>query len=133
MKLSEIKGERTFDVIADLIDPIAKIAADKSVAELFRREQLPKGESARAYAMKRIRASAPALLKNHKRELIEIMAVLEGKSASEYSATLTIPKLLSDVFSMLSDGELLALFGLAQTTAGTSSGAAQANTPEAEA
>ena len=28
MKLSDIKGERTLDVIADIIDPIANIAED---------------------------------------------------------------------------------------------------------
>ena len=38
MKLSKIKGERVFDVIADIIDPIANIAEDKVAAALFQRQ-----------------------------------------------------------------------------------------------
>jgi hypothetical protein len=41
MKLSKIKGERAFDVIADIIDPIANIAEDKVAAALFQRQKLP--------------------------------------------------------------------------------------------
>ena len=36
MKLSDIKGDRVFDVIADLIDPVASIAQDAQAAALFR-------------------------------------------------------------------------------------------------
>ena len=35
LKLSEIKGEKAFDVLADLTEPIANIAADKKAAELL--------------------------------------------------------------------------------------------------
>ena len=40
MKLSDIKGERTLDVIAELIDPISNIASDKVAADLFVRRQV---------------------------------------------------------------------------------------------
>ena len=43
MKLSKIKGERVFDVIADIINPIANIAEDKEAAALFQRQKLPDG------------------------------------------------------------------------------------------
>jgi len=78
MRLSEIKGERVFDVIAELIEPVARIAEDKEAAKLFRREKLAKGETAMSALLKRIRTSVPLLLRNHKMELIEIMAALEG-------------------------------------------------------
>lgn len=133
MKLSEIKGERAIDVIVDLIEPIARIAEDKDAAKLFKREQCPKGESARSFLMKRIRTSVPVLLREHKNELIEIMATLQGVTTESYAESLSVPKLIADVFSMLTDVELLSLFGLAQTTEETSSGAAQDNTQEVRA
>ena len=43
MRLSDVKGERTLDVIADIIDPIANIAEDKEASELFTRKKLPDG------------------------------------------------------------------------------------------
>ena len=43
MRLSNVKGERTFDVIAELIDPIYNIAMDPEAAAMFKREKLPEG------------------------------------------------------------------------------------------
>lgn len=133
MRLSEIKGERVFDVISDLIEPVARIAEDKEAAKLFRREKLAKGETAMGALLKRIRASVPLLLRNHKKDLIEIMAALEGVPKEAYAEALSVPKLIADIFGLLNDNELLSLFGLAQTTEEPSSGAAQVNTQAAEA
>lgn len=133
MKLSEIKGERAIEVIADLIEPIAKITEDKDAAKLFMRERLPKGMTVRKFLLKRIRTSVPLLLRKHKGELIEIMATLEGVEKETYAEALSVPKLISDIFSLLNDSELLSLFGLAQTTEEVSSGAARGNTQAAEA
>lgn len=133
MKLSEIKGERAIDVIADLIEPIARIAEDKEAAKLFKREKCPKGEEPRKYLLKRIRSSVPGLLRNHKADLIEIMGAVEGVPPENYAQTLSVPKLINDIFGLMTDGELLSLFGLAQTTEDASSGSAQENTVAAEA
>ena len=46
MKLSDVKGDRTLEVIADLIEPICTIAEDENAAALFKREQLPDGMTA---------------------------------------------------------------------------------------
>ena len=132
MRLSDIKGERLFDVIADVIEPVARIAEDKEAAKLFRREKLPKGETATGYLLKRIRTSAPPLLRNHKGDLIEILAAIKGVSKDDYASTLTYTTLFHDVTGLLGDSEFLALFGLAQTTEEPSSGAAQGNTQAAE-
>lgn len=130
MKLSEIKGERAIDAIADLIEPIARIAEDKEAAKLFKRERCPKGQTARAFLLKRIRTSVPVLLRNHKADLIEIMATVEGVSPEVYAQSLSVAKLIGDIFGLLNDGEFLSLFGLAQETEETSSGSAQAGTQE---
>lgn len=133
MKLSEIKGERAIDAIADMIEPIARIAEDKEAVKLFKREKCPKGTDPKTFLLKRIRASVPVLLRNHKADLIEIMAAIEGTTAESYAQTLSVPKLIGDIFGLMTDSELLSLFGLAQTTEAASSGSAQVNTQEAEA
>ena len=44
MKLSDIKGERALDVLADLIDPVAEIMADKDRGDSAIREGSCKGD-----------------------------------------------------------------------------------------
>ena len=46
MRLSDIKGDRVFDVIADIIDPIANIAVYETASALVKREKLPEGMTA---------------------------------------------------------------------------------------
>ncbi len=55
MRLSDIKGERTLDVIADIIDPIANIAEDEVASDLFKREKLPEGMTAKKFLLQRAR------------------------------------------------------------------------------
>ena len=54
MKLSDIKGDRVLDVIADIIDPIANMVQDKDVAAMFKREAVPDGMEARDFFAKRM-------------------------------------------------------------------------------
>lgn len=126
MKLSDITGERVFDVIADIIDPIANIAADDEVAELFKRRTVPNGENSRTFGINRIRTSVPRLIKNHKGDMITILSTIEGVTSAEYATTLSLGKLVNDFIDLLSDDETLALFTSAQTE--NFSGSAQENT-----
>ena len=110
MKLSDIKGERTFDVIAEIIDPISNIAADKEATELFTRKPLPDGVTARDFVMQRIKKSVPILLKNHKNDLIVILAAIEGVSVDEYKGSLNLVKLTTDTVELLNDEAFKAFF-----------------------
>lgn len=130
MKLSDIKGERTLDVIADLIDPITNIAADKEAAALFQREKPPEGMDAREFVAQKIKCSVPTLLKEHKTDIIAILSTIEGTSPEEYANGLSIAKLTTDFVDLFTDGTFSALFTSAQT--GGSSGSAQVNTAEQE-
>lgn len=131
MKLSDIKGERTLDVIAEVIEPIANIAEDEKAAALFKREKLPEGENAVAYLLKRIKSHLPALLKGHKHDLITIFAAIEGVSYDEYAASLNLGKLTKDLLELMTDEAFGGLFISAQS--GISSGSAQENTEGAKA
>lgn len=110
MKLSEIKGERCLDVIADIIEPIALIAEDKEASEIFKRKKVPDGMDAKKFLIGRIRKSVPRLLKSHKAELIQILAIIEGVSPNKYSENLTLAKLMSDCVELLTDDAFASLF-----------------------
>ena len=126
MKLSDIHGERVFDVIADIIDPIANIAEDEKASAMFRREKIPEGMAAKEFAMQRARKALPALLKQHKGDIIDILSAIEGVSAEAYKGALNLAKLMRDATELLTDEAFGELFISAQS--GKSSGSAQENT-----
>ncbi len=130
MRLSDIKGDRVFDVIADIIDPIANIASDETASALFKREKLPDGMTAKAFLLERARNAVPALLKGHKSDIITVLATIEGVSADDYRSSLTLAKLMQDTAELLTDEAFGELFISAQS--GKSSGSAQENTVESE-
>ena len=126
MKLSDIQGERVFDVIADIIDPIANIAEDDAASALFKREKLPDGMTAKAFLIKRARKSLPALFKGHKGDIIAILSAIGGVSEEQYKSELNPIILMQDATELLSDEAFGVLFISAQS--GKSSGSAQENT-----
>ena len=130
MRLSDIKGDRVFDVIADIIDPIANIASDETASALFKREKLPEGMTAKAFLLERARKAVPALLKGHKGDIITVLASIEGVSTDDYRASLTLAKLMQDTAELLTDEAFGELFISAQS--GNSSGSAQENIEEAK-
>ena len=97
MKLSEIKGERALDVLADIIDPVAKICADESIKKAVN-SNIPK------------LAIVRMLLKTHKKEVIEIMAYLDGEEPDKYEINLlTLPVKLLEI---MNDPDMASLFTL---------------------
>lgn len=106
MKLSEIKGEETLDVIADLVGPISRIAQDDDAMAIFK-TKVAEGEDKRKAMLANVQKSLPALLKTHKEDLIEILAIVNRTTVQEYKASLTMAKLLKDVSEILMDEELL--------------------------
>lgn len=128
MRLSDIQGDRVFDVIADIIDPVANIAQDDDAASFFKREKLPDGVTAKDFLMQRARKTIPALLKGHKSDIIAILAAIDGVSAEEYKKSLNLVKLMRDATELLTDEAFGELFISAQSE--TSSGSAQENTTE---
>ena len=103
MKLSDIKGERALDVLADLIDPVAEIFGDKEISAALQSGKAP------AKAIK-------LALKNHKRAVLDMMAALDGEDPATYQPSLfVLPKRLLD---LLNDPEVQQLFSSQETTSG---------------
>lgn len=95
MKLSDIKGERALDVLADIIDPVSTICADPEIQKAAK-SGLPK------------LAIVKMLLKTHKKEVIEIMAYLDGEEPESYEFSLvTLPNKLLEI---MNDPEVANLF-----------------------
>lgn len=128
MRLSDIKGERTLDVIAEIIDPITVIAGDKNAKALFKREKLPAGMSAQQFLLARAKKHVPPLLKSCKGEIIAILAAIEGVRPKKYAEDLSLAKLMKDCYDLVTDSAFIELFTSAQN--GGSSGSAQENIVE---
>lgn len=128
MKLSEVKGYRVLDVIADVIDPIANIAQDGDVAAMFRREAVPEGMGQREFFAARMRAGLPALLRGHKSDIVAILAAIEGVPPEQYAASLDLAKLFTDVMELLTDDAFLDFLSSPETGKGADApGSASAN------
>lgn len=128
MKLSDIKGDRVLDVIADVIDPIANMVQDKDVAAMFKREAVPDGMEARDFFAKRMRKGLPVLLKSHKADIIAVMAAIEGVTPGQYAASLDFPKLFTDVMELVTDDAFLDFLSSPETGKGADApGSASAN------
>lgn len=128
MKLSDIKGDRVFDVIADIIDPIANMVQDKDVAAMFKREAVPDGMEARDFFAKRMCKGLPVLLKSHKADIIAVMAAIEGVTPEQYAVSLDFPKLFTDVMELVTDDAFLDFLSSSETGKGADApGSASAN------
>lgn len=129
MRLSDVRGERTFDVIADCIGPVANIAGDPTASRLFKRERLPEGKTTTEFMLEKLEESLPALMKDHKKDVIAILSSIEGVSRKKYTESLTMTKLINDCLELLTDEAFLELFTSAQSgTGGSSSTSAQGST-----
>lgn len=97
MKLSEIKGEKAIEVFADLLEPIGKIVADEEV------QKVVSSDKPKVVIIK-------TLLKKHKKEVIEMMAILDGVPVKKYEVNfITLPLKLVE---LLNDEELMKVFTL---------------------
>ena len=126
MRLSDIKGDRTLEVIAEVIDPICNIAEDDAAMSMFWREKLPEGMEPKKFLLALARKSLPVLLKKHKGDIIDILAAIEGVPKEQYQGALNLVKLFKDATDLLTDEAFAELFISAQGE--TSSGSAPENT-----
>lgn len=116
-KLSEYKDEEALDLLAELIEPAGDIFSDKEVVTQIR--------------SKNKMAAISLAIKNHKKSVIEIMAVLDGVPVREFHCNiLTLPGQLVEI---LNDEDLWDFFvsqGLMEEQ--TPSGSAMGTTEEEE-
>ena len=123
MRLSDYKGEEALDVLADIIEPVTLILGDKEIQELAKGKNVPP-----------IKFVKP-MLKNHKKEILEILARLENEPIEEYKEKVNILTLPTAILELINDPEIQNLFhsqGQTQVTSLASSGSATENTEASE-
>lgn len=121
MRLSDFKGEEAIDVLADIIEPLSIILIDEEIQKLAEKKVAP------LFYVKPI-------LKVHKKEIIEILAILDRKTVEDYKKDLNLLTLPMQVLELINDPEVQNLFssqGQSRIIPLASSGPAMENT-EAE-
>lgn len=108
MRLNDIKGDRVFDAIADIIEPACNIAADTAASRAFRPEERPQDMTVQEFALKRASEAIPQLLRGHKDDLVRIFAALNGVTPEEYREKLTLATLVRDLAELMTDEDLKA-------------------------
>lgn len=116
MKLSQIKGKDTLEVVADLIVPVSNMAQDERFVKLFERGNLPDGMSASDAAAERLRKYAPELIKTHKDDIISVLATVNMTDRDEYEANLNLATLTRDVVELINDEEFVGFFSSVVTS-----------------
>lgn len=96
LKLSEIKGERALEVIAEIIDPVSELVKDngfKAVCDTGDRLGIVK-----------------YLLKNQGKNVLKILALINDEDPDTYEPTIIqLPKMVLELFE---DPDIMELFGL---------------------
>lgn len=115
MKLAEIKGEKAFDAISGMVTAIANIAGDE---EFIKAVKGMKGKKDAGAAIKTI---VPVLLDDHRDDVVTILSIMNGQSREEYLAELTPQKLIADIWSVLTDEDIIGFLSPVKTAKGSGS------------
>lgn len=95
MKLSEYKNEQALEILGKMIAPVSKILANDKVKKAY-----ADGTDKLGFIQ--------ALLTEHPKEIIEILAILDNTPVDEYEISLTtLPK---KVLEIMNDEELRDFF-----------------------
>lgn len=94
-KLSEIKGEESLDVLAEILVPITDIVQDEEVRKGFETN---------------VAKCVSVALKNHKELIIDILTAINGKPKEETLAEIDLLTLPSYMIDVLNEPQVQALF-----------------------
>ncbi len=115
MRLSDYKGEKALDVLANMLEPATEILADSEVANSVGRGEAP---------VKAVKIA----IKRHKRAVIELLAALNDIPADEYAEQVSLLTLPKQLLELMNDKDVQSLFSSqGQMTENKSSGSATEN------
>lgn len=120
-KLQDVKGEEALDVLADVLEYAVKLVQNDTIREILNKKGFRDVEAIKV------------LIKEGKHEIIQMMAVIDGKPYDEFLDSLdllTLPVMLYETFN---DEALQAVFtSQVQKMGVNSSGLATENIEESE-
>lgn len=120
MRLSDVHGERTFEVVAKVIPSIISIASDKRVTEAL--SSKVDGCTDEELAAKKAERVLPLILGEHRADTVRILAAIKGVSPEEFMAGVNLMTLTVDVFEMLTDEVILGFLAPQGSSRGSSDG-----------
>lgn len=115
MKLSDVKGERAFDVIAELVVPVANLAESEDVKALMTPKRKPKGLTAEQFMLQRVKEALPSIVREHKGDVVAILAAIAGVTPEEYVEGMSLPSLITDVIDLMTDDAFTAFLASQDT------------------
>lgn len=94
MKLSQMRGKEAIDALADLLDPVTEIVADKEFEKI--------------YKSKPLLFSVKYILKHHQDSILTILAIMNGEDPDYFEPKFwQLPKMIMEV---LEDEDVKSLF-----------------------
>lgn len=99
MRLSDFKGEEALEVLGEIIEPLVAIISDEEIQKLVKGGKKPAP----------IKFVKPAL-KNHKKEIIEVLAALNRKPVKEFEQEVNLLNLPVMIVDLINDPEVQNLF-----------------------
>lgn len=116
MRLSDVKGARVLDVLAEIADPAINIVTDKDATALFTGIKPKKGQTQHEAFAERMRKGVPALLRSHRDDVVRILAALDGVDAKEYEESMTLASVMEDMLELLTDQEFASFLSSQEPT-----------------
>lgn len=102
-KLSDYKGEDAIEVLADIIEPFAIIMADSDIQKMAK-EAAEKKKAVQPISYIKV------ALKNHKHEVLEILARIQDMPVEEYAKTVNVITLPMEILAIVNDEAIKSLF-----------------------
>lgn len=104
MGLGDVKGADCFDALADIMEPALRIANDDDAKKIFGLDkERPEGMTPQEYGMELMGKHFPVMIRKHKDDFAEILAVIKGVSVEEYLDGVTFGSLVSDIMELMKD------------------------------
>lgn len=119
MKISQFENEEALDLLVAILEPTTKIFSDEKVRKMFKNSKTKKIEIVKD------------IVKLHKKEIIEILAALDGKEVGEYKGN--VVTMTTQILELFNDPVLNDFFSSqVQQIASASSGSHTESTEEKE-
>ena len=114
--MSDIRGARVLEVLAEIAEPVISIASDKEATAFFTGIKPKKGQTQHEAFAERMRKGVPALLKGHRDDVVRILAALDGVDAKEYEESMTLASVMEDLLELLTDQEFASFLSSQEPT-----------------
>ena len=124
MRLSDVKGERTLHVFAELWTPVVNILRSDEISDMFT------GNDGEDEVLDKMRSLMPVLIEAHADEVYQILGTISGKGKDGYIADVNLMTLTADLGELVTDEAFIDFLGSAVRSAGVFSSESDSESTE---